>query len=198
MSPQNDLEALIYAFSKLPGLGPRSARRVVLHLLRQKEKHFAPLVQLLSRCQHSIVTCAICGNIDMTDPCGICTQTKRDTSIICVVEEVGDLWAMERARHYPGVYHVLGGVLSAVDDRGPEQLRIGALTKRVKEGGVREVIIALGATLEGTTTAHYIAQQLDGIALQITKLAHGIPMGGQLDYLDDGTLAAALNSRSTF
>lgn len=194
----NDIDELIRLFSKLPGLGPRSARRVVLHLVRQKENLMSPLATTLARAMDSIRTCSHCGNLDTADPCSICRDEKRDPSVICVVEELADLWAIERCNLYRGRYHVLGGTLSAIDDRGPAQLNIEPLVERVAKGEVKEIILATNATLEGQTTAHYLTTRLAGYSLSISRLAQGIPMGGELDYLDDGTLGAALKARLPF
>jgi recombination protein RecR len=194
----NDIDELIRLFSKLPGLGPRSARRVVLHLVRQKENLMAPLAKTLDSAMHTIRTCSHCGNLDTIDPCHICADAKRDPSVICVVEELADLWAIERCNLFRGRYHVLGGTLSAIDDRGPAQLNIEPLVERSARGEVKEIILATNATLEGQTTAHYLTTRLAGFNLSISRLAQGIPMGGELDYLDDGTLGAALKARLPF
>jgi len=189
------LEQLISLFAKLPGLGPRSARRLVLHLIRHKEKLLTPLVATLTQTGADIRTCSVCGNLDTSDPCPICSDERRDPSQLCVVEEIADLWAIERSRTFRGRYHVLGGTLSALDGRGPDQLNIDALITRARAPEVREVIMATNATVEGQTTAHYISDRLAGSDVHISRLAHGIPMGGELDYLDDGTLGAALKAR---
>jgi recombination protein RecR len=189
------LENLISLFAKLPGLGPRSARRVVLHLLRNNDKLLAPLIAALIRTKESIRTCGICGNLDTSDPCPICADTRRDASQICVVEEIADLWAIERGRMFKGRYHVLGGTLSALEGRTPESLNIDALVTRARGEEVREVILATNATVEGQTTAFYLSDRLAGCNVHLSRLAHGIPMGGELDYLDDGTLGAALKAR---
>jgi len=191
----SDIEDLIRVFSKLPGLGPRSARRVVLHLMRQKERVMIPLAGSLARAAESIKTCYTCGNLDSVDPCHICADHRRDPAVLCVVEEVADLWAIERCNLYKGQYHVLGGTLSAMEDRGPSQLNIEPLIKRAFGGTVKEIILATNATLEGQTTSHYIIGKLDGANVSISRLAQGIPIGGELDYLDDGTLGAALRAR---
>ncbi len=198
MQATNDIDALIKLFARLPGLGPRSARRVVLQLLRNREKQMIPLTQGLARAIDSVRDCSVCGNLDAVDPCHICTDHKRDTSVLCVVEEVADLWAIERCNLYKGVYHVLGGTLSAMDDRGPAQLNIESLVERAGSGEVKEIILATNATVEGQTTAHYITTRLAPFNLSISRLAQGIPMGGELDYLDDGTLGAALKLRLPF
>lgn len=191
----SDIDELIRLFAKLPGLGPRSARRAVLHLIRGRESLMAPLEMALARARETIRTCGNCGNLDTSDPCAICTDARRDPSVICVVEDLADLWAIERCNLYKGQYHVLGGTLSALDGRSPAQLNIEPLVVRAAREEVREVILATNATLEGQTTAHYITTRLEGCNVSISRLAQGIPMGGELDYLDDGTLGAALKSR---
>jgi recombination protein RecR len=190
-----ELDRLIQLLAKLPGLGPRSARRAALFLVKRRESVMEPLATALAEAAKSVRACSICGNLDTIDPCALCADPKRDPGLICVVEEVADLWAIERARAFKGRYHVLGGTLSALDGIGPSELRIEALVARVKEGGVREVILAMNATVEGQTTAHYIADRLADTGCQISRLAHGVPIGGELDYLDDGTLTAALAAR---
>ena len=192
------IERLIAELAKLPGVGPRSARRLALNLLRQKTQRIPTLVSALNAAMEQVKTCSVCGSLDEVDTCQICTDAKRDASIICVVEDVADVWAMERARTFKGHYHVLGGTLSAIDGRGPDALRIEQLLSRVKEDAVKEMILALSATVAGQTTAHYVAERLHGQNVTITKLAHGIPMGGELDYMDDGTLSAALNARLAY
>lgn len=189
------IERLIRLLAKLPGLGPRSARRVALHLIKRRESLMLPLVEAIEATANEVRTCSACGNLDTSDPCAICADGKRDAGTLCVVEEIADLWALERAHAFKGRYHVLGGTLSALDGVGPEDLGIGRLVDRVKGGGVREVILATNATVEGQTTAHYIADKLVGSGAQVTRLAHGVPLGGELDYLDDGTLTAALKAR---
>ncbi|MBY0408187.1 MAG: recombination mediator RecR [Rickettsiales bacterium] len=198
MRPQNDIDELIRLFSKLPGLGPRSARRVVLDLVRKRESVMAPLAETLARSLTSICTCTNCGNLDVSDPCAICADTRRDPSVICVVEELADLWAIERCQLYKGTYHVLGGTLSALDDRGPDKLNIESLITRASADAVTEIILATNATIEGQTTAHYLTTRLEPCHVKISRLAQGIPMGGELDYLDDGTLGAALKARLPF
>ena len=193
-----DIDELIRLFSRLPGLGPRSARRVVLHLIRNKEMLMAPLGSAIASAMNTIRSCSICGNLDTHDPCSICSDTRRDQSVICVVEELADLWAIERCNLYKGQYHVLGGTLSALDDRGPAQLNIEPLIARAAKENVREIILATNATLEGQTTAHYLTTRLAECNVSISRLAQGIPMGGELDYLDDGTLGAALKARLPF
>ena len=191
----NALDSLIALFAKLPGLGPRSARRVVLHLIRNREKLLGPLVSTLEQASESICFCGICGNLDTVDPCAICSDARRDPAQICVVEDIADLWAIERGRMFKGRYHVLGGTLSALDGRTPDTLNIESLIPRANTQEVREVIIATNATVEGQTTAFYISDRLADCNVQISRIAHGIPMGGELDYLDDGTLGAALKAR---
>lgn len=194
----NDIDELIRLFSKLPGLGPRSARRLVLHLLRQKEALMTPLTATLSRAMDSIRTCDTCGSLDTVNPCHICIDSRRDPSVICVVEELADLWAIERCHLFKGQYHVLGGTLSAIDDRGPSQLNIESLITRAATDTVKEIILATNATIEGQTTAHYLTGRLEVCNVSISRLAQGIPVGGELDYLDDGTLGAALKARLPF
>lgn len=194
----SDIDELIRLFSKLPGLGPRSARRVVLHLIRQKQGLMAPLAAVMERALTSIRSCSVCGNLDTHDPCAICSDGRRDPSVICIVEELADLWAIERCNFYKGHYHVLGGTLSAMDDRGPSQLNIEPLVARARSEQVKEIILATNATLEGQTTAHYLTTRLEDCNVSISRLAQGIPMGGELDYLDDGTLGAALKARTAF
>lgn len=192
-----EIEELVKYLARLPGLGPRSARRAVLQLMRRRETLLNPLTDALLAARDAIKTCQICGNIDTIDPCAICADPRRDSSVICVVEDVGDLWALERAQALRGRYHVLGGTLSALDGVGPEELNMAGLQTRVAAGDVQEVILATNATVEGQTTAHYITDMLDGRSLTISRLAHGVPVGGELDYLDDGTLVAAMKSRRT-
>ncbi len=194
----SDIDELIRLFAKLPGLGPRSARRAVLQLIRQKDALMLPLAHALGRGAENIRSCSSCGNLDTSDPCNICTDSRRDTSTICVVEDLADLWAIERCNLYRGLYHVLGGTLSAIDDRGPSQLNIESLIARAQNGTLKEIILATNATIEGQTTAHYITTRLVGTSVNISRLAQGIPMGGELDYLDDGTLGTALKARLPF
>lgn len=191
----SEIEALVTQLARLPGLGPRSARRAVLHLLKKREGALDPLIAALQGVRAHLVTCAICGNVDTRDPCAICADPRRDARSLCVVEEVADLWALDRARLFPGRFHVLGGRLSALDGIGPEQLGIDALVARVSAGGIDEVVLAMNATLEGQTTAHYIADRLEALPVRLTQLAHGLPVGGELDFLDEGTLAQALRAR---
>jgi recombination protein RecR len=193
-----EIERLIQLLGRLPGLGPRSARRVALHLLKKREALMQPLSTALADAARAIRPCSICGNLDTTDPCSICVDPKRDVSLLCVVEDVGDLWAMERGRIFPGRYHVLGGTLSALDGVGPEELNIAALVQRVGAGEVREVIVATNATVDGQTTAHYLSDRLADLGVPVSRLAHGVPVGGELDWLDDGTLAMALKARRAF
>jgi recombination protein RecR len=193
-----EIERLIALLSKLPGLGPRSARRAVLQLIKKKETLLAPLADAMAEAVVKARICTTCGNVDTQDPCAICTDTSRDPHVLCVVEEVGDLWALERANAHKGRYHVLGGVLSALDGVGPDDLNIGKLVERVGAGEITEIVLAMNATVDGQTTAHYITDRLSGIGVSISRLAHGVPVGGELDYLDDGTLAAAMKSRRPF
>ena len=188
-----DIEGLIDLMARLPGLGPRSARRAVLHLIKKRSLLLLPLAQAMQKVGATARECLNCGNIGTTDICDICANTKRAIGQICVVEDVADLWAMERGQVFKGRYHVLGGTLSALDAVGPDELRIPKLLDRIKAEQVSEVIIALGATIDGQTTAHYIADQLPGV--KVTTLAQGVPVGGELDYLDDGTISAALKAR---
>jgi len=192
-----ELERLIGLLARLPGLGPRSARRAALQLIKQKEALLVPLSSALAEVADKVRTCDICGNLDTEPQCALCRDPRREDKVICVVEQVGDLWALERASIFRGRYHVLGGVLSAMDGSGPEALGISRLVERARASGVEEVILALNATVEGQTTAHYIADRLEGADVIITGLAQGVPVGGELDYLDDGTLAAALSARRT-
>jgi recombination protein RecR len=190
-----EIEALTQALSRLPGLGPRSARRAVLHLLKKREGALEPLLRALDAVNDRLVTCALCGNVDTIDPCGICADPRRDARALCVVEDVADLWALDKSRLFPGRFHVLGGRLSALEGVRPEDLSIDALVARVEAGGIDEVVLAMNATLEGQTTAHYLAERLERFPVRLTQLAHGVPVGGELDYLDEGTLAQALRAR---
>lgn len=190
-----EIEALTSALARLPGLGPRSARRAVLHLVKKRETALAPLRAALEAVDARLSTCSTCGNVDTTDPCGVCADPRRDSRALCVVEEVADLWALDRARLFPGRFHVLGGRLSALEGVRPEDLAIEALVRRVEAGGVDEVVLAMNATLEGQTTAHYVAERIARFPVRVTQLAHGLPVGGELDYLDEGTLAQALRAR---
>jgi recombination protein RecR len=191
----SDIDRLVQLLAKVPGLGPRSARRAVLFLFKRREALMEPLASALADAAQRIRACSACGNLDTADPCGICRDPRRDAGLVCVVEDVADLWAIERSSAYRGRYHVLGGTLSALDGVGPEELHIDALVRGVAAGGVREVILAVNATVEGQTTAHYIMDRLADSGAQVSRLAHGVPMGGELDYLDEGTLSAALASR---
>jgi recombination protein RecR len=190
-----EIERLIQLLAKLPGLGPRSARRAALNMLKRRDAVMIPLADAIQAAAAAIRTCAVCGNLDTQDPCSLCNDTRRDPHIICVVEEVADLWALERSGAFHGRYHVLGGVLSPFAGIGPQDLTIDGLAARARDPAVREVILALNATVEGQTTAHFITERLAGTHIAITHLAHGVPMGGELDYLDDGTLTAALRAR---
>jgi len=189
------LDHLVQLLAKLPGLGPRSARRAALFLLKRRESLMQPLAAAMAETAQHIRSCSICGNLDTTDPCALCRDAKRDAGLVCVVEDVADLWAIERTGAYAGRYHVLGGTLSALEGIGPEDLHIDDLARRCGEGGVREVILAMNATVEGQTTAHYIMDRLAATDVQVSRLAHGVPVGGELDYLDEGTLSAALAAR---
>jgi recombination protein RecR len=191
----NEIDKLIQLVGRVPGLGPRSARRAVLYLMKRRDQLMLPLAQAMQAAAETIRACSQCGNLDAQDPCSVCRDPERDDRAICVVEDVGDLWALERSSAFKGRYHVLGGTLSALDGRGPEQLNLDRLVRRVQEHGVGEVILALSATVDGQTTAHYIAEKLSAHGVTVTRLAHGVPVGGELDYLDDGTLTAALNAR---
>lgn len=191
------LDDLIRVLGKLPGLGPRSARRMALHLLKHRETALSALIQHLSSTQSQVRTCVQCGNYDTQDPCAICTDPARDAAVLCVVEDVDDLWALERSGAYRGHYHILGGTLSALSGLGPDQLRVAELMQRVAQGEIKEIILALGATVEGQTTSHYIAERVRGLNISVTRPAQGMPMGGEVDYLDDGTLIAALKARKS-
>jgi recombination protein RecR len=194
----SEIERLISLLAKLPGLGPRSARRAALALVKKREQLLLPLADALAQAGDKIKPCSQCGNIDVVDPCHICTAPGRDKTVLCVVQEVGDLWAMERAAAFRGRYHVLGGCLSALDGIRPEDLNIAKLIERAGEPEVGEVILAMNATVDGQTTAHYITDHLQGSDMKISRLAHGVPVGGELDYLDDGTITAAMHSRRPF
>lgn len=190
-----EIETLASALARLPGLGPRSARRVVLWLVKRRETALVQLLGALEQVRDRLVECQTCGNVDTQEPCGICADPRRDQTSICVVEDVADLWALDRAKLFTGRYHVLGGKLSAMDGVRPEDLNIGSLLERVSSGGIDEVVLAMNATLEGQTTAHYLAERLEEFPVRVTQLAHGLPVGGELDYLDEGTLAQALRAR---
>jgi recombination protein RecR len=190
-----EIETLSSALARLPGLGPRSARRAVLWLVKRREQALPALLTALTAVRDTLVECETCGNVDTRNPCAICGDPRRDPKAICVVEDVADLWALDRAKLFSGTYHVLGGRLSALDGVGPADLNIAALLARVDAGGIDEVVLAMNATLEGQTTAHYLAERLEAFPVRITQLAHGLPVGGELDYLDEGTLAQALRAR---
>jgi recombination protein RecR len=190
-----EIETLTSALARLPGLGPRSARRAVLWLIKRRETALVELRAALEGVAETLVECATCGNVDTADPCAICADPRRDARALCVVEDVADLWALDRARLFAGRYHVLGGRLSALEGVRPEDLTVGKLIERVSQGGIDEVVLAMNATLEGQTTAHYLAERLEQFPVRITQLAHGLPVGGELDYLDEGTLAQALRAR---
>ena len=193
-----EIERLIQLLAKLPGLGPRSARRAVLHLVKNRDKLLAPLAHALGDAHEKVKACSECGNVDTLDPCTICSDHRRDRSIVCVVEEVGDLWALERAGAWSGLYHVLGGTLSALGGVRPEDLDIQQLVERCTQGKVKEVVLATNATVEGQTTAHYITERLKNLGVATSRLAHGVPVGGELDYLDEGTLTQAIRQRRPF
>lgn len=190
-----EIEQLSSALARLPGFGPRSARRAVLWLVKNREQALPALLDALGAVSETLVECSVCGNVDTRDPCGICADPRRDARQLCVVEDVADVWALDRARLFQGRYHVLGGRLSALDGIGPEDLNITGLLARVEDGSIDEVVLAMNATLEGQTTAHYLAERLEPHRVRITQLAHGLPVGGELDYLDEGTLAQALRAR---
>jgi recombination protein RecR len=190
-----EIERLIQLLAKLPGLGPRSARRAALFLIKNRERLLVPMSAAMEEARDKVTICSHCGNVDTVDPCTLCTDVRRDRSTICVVEEVGDLWALERAGAWNGLYHVLGGTLSAIEGIRPEDLSIGALVERAGQNNVKEVVLALNATVEGQTTAHYITERLKGLGIAASRLAHGVPVGGELDYLDEGTLTQAIRAR---
>lgn len=190
-----EIERLIQLLAKLPGLGPRSARRAALFLIKNRERLLSPLAMAMAEAQEKVTICTACGNVDTVDPCTLCTDARRDRTTICVVEEVGDLWALERAGAWSGLYHVLGGTLSAIEGVRPEDLAIGSLIERAGSGEVKEVVLALNATVEGQTTAHYITERLKSLGIAASRLAHGVPVGGELDYLDEGTLTQAIRAR---
>ncbi|WP_417720445.1 recombination mediator RecR [Salipiger sp.] len=194
MHERSEIDSLIDLMARLPGLGPRSARRAVLHLIRKRGALLRPLAEAMMRVAETARECVNCGNVGTADLCPICTDAKRANGLLCVVEDVADLWAMERSGVFKGRYHVLGGTLSALDAVGPEELRIPQLARRIEEEAISEVILALNATVDGQTTAHYIADQFEG-RVELTSLAQGVPIGGELDYLDDGTITAALTAR---
>jgi len=190
-----EIDRLIQLLAKMPGLGPRSARRAALHMLKHKDRVMLPLAEIIGETARRINACSVCGNLDSRDPCTICQDPTRNDSLLCVIEDVADLWALERAAIFRGRYHVLGGVLSALDGIGPEDLDLDGLVARVDKGGIQEVILATNATVDGQATAHYISDRLSASGVRLTRLARGVPLGGELDYLDDGTLAAALGAR---
>ncbi len=192
-----EIDRLIQLLAKLPGLGPRSARRVALALLKKRETLLEPLAQAMTNAAAALKHCSVCGNLDTADPCTLCRNPERDNGVLCVVEDVADLWALERAGIFRGRYHVLGGALSALDGVTPEKLNIATLLQRAKSGA-NEIILAMNATVEGQTTAHYLLDILEPLNLKITRLAHGVPVGGELDYLDEGTLSAAFSARRPF
>jgi recombination protein RecR len=192
MSP---LDQLMKHLAKLPGLGPRSARRMVLHLLKRREAIMLPLIEAMAKAAQDVKGCSECGNLGGSDPCEICRDHGRDRGVICVIEDVADLWALERSQAFRGLYHVLGGTLSALEGIRPADLRIEKLLERIESNEIREVILALNATVEGQATSHYVAERLATTGVSISRLAHGLPVGGELDYLDDGTLAAAMQAR---
>ena len=193
-----EIERLIQLLARLPGLGPRSARRAALHLIRKREELLGPLSDAIKVAHERIIVCATCGNVDTRDPCTLCNDARRDPTQLVIVETVADLWALERAATVRGRYHVLGGTLSPLDGIGPKDLNLGNLIQRIHDEGVSEIILAVNATVDGQTTAHYIVDMIAGLELTVTRLAHGVPVGGELDYLDEGTLAAALRQRTAF
>jgi recombination protein RecR len=193
-----EIERLIQILAKLPGLGPRSARRAVLHLIKHRDKLLTPLAAALAEARDTVVVCSRCGNVDSSDPCSLCNDQRRDPHAICVVEDVSDLWALERAAAWNGQYHVLGGTLSAIEGVRPEDLTIARLAERAASPEIKEVVLAVNATVEGQTTAHYITDLLKPLPIKLSRLAHGVPVGGELDYLDEGTLTAAIRSRRPF
>ena len=195
---QSALESLIKIFAKMPGLGPRSAQRLVFHLIKKREIMLDQLISSLENINSKIKYCEICGNVTLDRVCEVCSNKSRDASLVCVVEDISDLWAMNRSGAFNGVFHVLGGLLTPMEGIGPEELRISNLTERVASGSVKEIVLALGATITGQTTANYIFQELDKYAIKITSLAQGVPVGGELDYLDDSTIVAAFNARRKF
>jgi recombination protein RecR len=193
-----EIQRLIQLLARLPGLGPRSARRAALHLIRKRDELLGPLSDAMQVARERIATCTACGNVDTCDPCTVCRDERRDPTVLVVVETVADLWALERAAAIRARYHVLGGTLSPLDGVGPKDLNLGSLVDRVQSSGVREVILAVNATVDGQTTAHYVTDMLSAQNVRVTRLAHGVPVGGELDYLDDGTLAAAIRQRTDF
>ena len=194
----SEIDNLISLLARLPGVGPRSARRMALNFLKKPESLMKPLAESLITTANSIVNCIVCGNLDTEEVCSVCSDKRRDVSVIVVVEEIADLWALERASVHNGMYHVLGGTLSAIDGVGPEDLGINSLVERAKNSDVNEVVLAMNATIDGQTTAYYITDQLHDCSVKVSRLAHGVPVGGELDYMDDGTLQTALKSRQPF
>ena len=190
-----EIERLIQLLAKLPGLGPRSARRAALHLIKNRERLLVPLSAAMAEAEAKVTVCGHCGNVDTIDPCTLCADPRRDRTLLCVVEEVGDLWALERAGAWNGLYHVLGGTLSAIEGIRPEDLAIARLIERAGENQTKEVVLALNATVEGQTTVHYITERLKNVGIPASRLAHGVPVGGELDYLDEGTLTQAIRAR---
>ena len=195
---QSDLESIIKIFSKMPGLGPRSAQRLVFHLIKKREIILNQLIISLENLNNKIKYCEICGNVTLDTMCEVCSDKSRDNGLVCVVEDISDLWAMNRSGAFNGVFHVLGGLLSPIEGIGPEELKISTLRQRVASGSVKEIVLALGATITGQTTANYIFQELEKYSIKITSLAQGVPVGGELDYLDDSTIVAAFNARRKF
>ncbi len=193
-----EIERLIQLLARLPGLGPRSARRAALHLIRKREQLLGPLADAMRVAHERVTVCSVCGNVDTRDPCTLCADERRDDSLLVVVESVGDLWALERADATRGRYHVLGGALSPLDGIGPDDLNLKSLVARVAAGGVKEVVLAVNATVDGQTTAPYITDLIAPFGVKVTRLAHGVPVGGELDFLDDGTLSAAMRQRTAF
>lgn len=193
-----ELQRLIDLLAKMPGLGPRSAKRAALYLLKKRQQVMEPLAFALDDAAKKVKACGVCGNWDSIDPCAVCGDETREKSVLCVVQDVGDLWALERAGAHKGRYHVLGGLLSPLDGIGPDELNIGALVARAKEDAVSEIVIALPSTVDGQTTAHYLTEHLEGAEISVTRLSQGVPVGGELDHLDEGTLAAAMKARRTF
>ena len=195
---KSDLESIIKIFSKMPGLGPRSAQRLVFHLIKKREIILNQLILSLENLNNKIKYCEICGNVTLGTMCEVCSDESRDNGLVCVVEDISDLWAMNRSGGFNGVFHVLGGLLSPIEGIGPEELKISTLSQRVASGSVKEIVLALGATITGQTTANYIFQELEKYSIKITSLAQGVPVGGELDYLDDSTIVAAFNARRKF
>ncbi len=193
-----ELQRLIDLLAKMPGLGPRSAKRAALYLLKKREQVMGPLAYALDDAAKKVKACSVCGNWDSIDPCAVCADPERDAAVLCVVQDVGDLWALERAGAHKGRYHVLGGLLSPLDGIGPDDLNVGGLIARAKDDAVTEVVLALAATVDGQTTAHYLTEHLEAAKVMVTRLSQGVPVGGELDYLDEGTLSAAMKARRAF